>query len=208
KSIQCMLAVIILASAAKAQDPTPALPSPDAIRAHYQNASASWPTIPRTAQVAFVVANDRRYFEQTFEKSRMVEWVGKHYPVALQRIWLARRALAFSIVDALSREEVLNWYVNQIYLGQGCYGLPAAAYAYFGKPVGDLRLEELAYLAGLPAAPSSFHPVKFHDRAVERRNFVLKELLEAGFVTEREAETAMRTDLVVVQALNPCEPEE
>lgn len=80
--------------------------------------------------------------------------------------------------------------------------------AYFGRPVVDLKLEEIAYLAALPKAPVHFHPVRSYDRAVERRNFVLSEMLEAGFISDDEAESAIQTALIVSVPLERCELEE
>ncbi len=115
---------------------------------------------------------------------------------------------SIAIGEALSHYEVLDWYGNQVFLGQSCFGFAGAAIAYFGKPIEDLRLEETAYLAALPKAPMLFHPVRSSDRAVERRNFVLSEMSKAGFVSEREAESARQTPLVVNRPLVSCEPTE
>ncbi|WP_439526959.1 transglycosylase domain-containing protein [Roseovarius mucosus] len=199
--------IIVAASAARGENPASELPSPDHIREHYQEAATNWPTIPRTALMAFVAAEDRRFFEKPPQNSTITQQIGSWYLLPgtgkLQRI-----ALSFVIGEALTHDEVLNWYVNQIFLGQTCFGLPSAAMAYFGKPVEDLRLEEIAYLAALPKAPMFFHPVRSYDRAVERRNFVLSEMLKGGFISEHEAESAIKTALVVIQPLERCEPEE
>ncbi|AUQ62975.1 transglycosylase domain-containing protein [Phaeobacter inhibens] len=199
--------IIVAASAARGDNTAPELPSPDHIRDHYQESATNWPTIPRTALMAFVAAEDRRFFEKPPQISTITQQIGRWYPQPgkgkLQRV-----ALSFVIGEALTHDEVLNWYVNQIFLGQTCFGLPSAAMAYFGKPVEDLRLEEIAYLAALPKAPMLFHPVRSYDRAVERRNFVLSEMLKGGFISEHEAESAINTALVVIQPLEPCEPEE
>ncbi|MEM7242371.1 MAG: transglycosylase domain-containing protein [Pseudomonadota bacterium] len=114
-------------------------------------------------------------------------------------------ALSFVIGEALSHDEVLNWYVNQIFLGQSCFGAPGAAIAYFGRPIVDLKFEEIAYLAALPKAPVLFHPVRSYELAIERRNFVLSEMLESGFISNDEAETAIQTALIVRLPLERCE---
>ncbi|MBR9848155.1 MAG: hypothetical protein GYB27_02020 [Rhodobacteraceae bacterium] len=102
----------------------------------------------------------------------------------------------------------MNWYVKQIFLGQNCFGILGAALAYFGKLIDDLRLEEIAYLAALPKSPIHFHPVRSYERAVERRNFVLAEMLKAGFISHYEAESGVQTAFIVSHPLERCKPEE
>ena len=77
--------------------------------------------------------------------------------------------------------------------------------AYFGKSVDELSLEESAYLAALPKGPNLFHPVRSYDRAVERRNFVLSQMLKAGFISDDEAAAASQTDITVRGPLGRCE---
>src|SRR3981081_4491883 len=81
--------------------------------------------------------------------------------------------LAMRIERAYSKAKILELYLNHLYLGRGAYGLPAASLVYFDKPVNELTVAEAAYLAALPKAPSSLHPVKNRDRAIERRNYVI-----------------------------------
>ncbi|KIN70980.1 Transglycosylase domain protein [Sulfitobacter noctilucae] len=80
--------------------------------------------------------------------------------------------------------------------------------AYFGKSIDDLKLEEIAYLAALPKAPMVYHPVRSYERAVDRRDFVLSEMLEAGFISSDEAESAIQTALVVREPLEQCKQEQ
>jgi len=101
--------------------------------------------------------------------------------------------LATRLEQTLDKEKILELYLNEIYLGQNSYGVAAAAQTYFNKKLGDLTVEEAAYLAALPKAPSTYHPVRERDRAVIRRNFVLREMFENGFIgaeTYREARAA------------------
>jgi len=77
---------------------------------------------------------------------------------------------------------------------------------YFGKSAADLNLEEIAYLAALPKAPSLFHPVRSRDRAIERRDFILMEMRNAGFISGDETDRAMQTALNVHDPLVRCEP--
>ncbi len=99
--------------------------------------------------------------------------------------------LAKRIEDALSKEEILELYLNRIFLGQRAYGIGAAAEIYYGKTVGELTLPEMAMLAGLPKAPSRFNPVVNPRRAVERRNWILGRMLELGWITATEHRAAV-----------------
>jgi penicillin-binding protein 1A len=90
--------------------------------------------------------------------------------------------LAARIEGSLSKERILELYLNEIFLGQNSYGVAAAAQTYFNAPLEDLTLEQAAYLAALPQAPSNFHPVRDYDRAISRRNYVLREMYENGYI--------------------------
>lgn len=90
--------------------------------------------------------------------------------------------LAIRIEQALSKEEILELYVNKIFLGHRAYGVAAAAQVYYGKTLDELTLAEAALIAGLPKAPSDLNPVQNPTRAIERRNYVLARMLEVGFI--------------------------
>ena len=92
--------------------------------------------------------------------------------------------LAFRIERALSKERILELYLNQIYLGSGTYGIAAASLEYFDKPITDLNYVEASLLAALPKAPSKYNPFKNEELAKFRRNLVLKNLFENKFITE------------------------
>ena len=94
--------------------------------------------------------------------------------------------LAARVEEALSKDDILELYLNEIYLGQNSYGVAAAAQTYFNKTLGELTVPEAAYLAALPQRPASLHPVRDKEAAIERRNFVLREMHENGYI-EREA---------------------
>ena len=96
--------------------------------------------------------------------------------------------LAFRIERVLSKNEILNVYLNEIYLGQGAYGVTAASITYFGKPLEQLNVAEAAYLAALPKAPSFYHPIRQKQRSIGRRNFVIRELNENGYISKKEAD--------------------
>ena len=96
--------------------------------------------------------------------------------------------LAIRIEKAYSKERILELYLNQIYLGEGTYGIAAASLEYFDKSVKDLNYEESAMLAALPKAPSRYNPYKYYDTAIFRRNLVLKNLLNNKFIDKEEFE--------------------
>ncbi|MGR3565560.1 MAG: transglycosylase domain-containing protein [Heliomarina sp.] len=207
KLLFSIFVIIVAAVVARGDTTVPELPSPDQVRKHYQELATNWPTIPRAAQLAFAAAEDRYFFKRPLQNSTITQQIGRWY-LQPRGGKLQRLALSFVIGETLSHEEVLNWYVNQIFLGQNCFGILGAALAYFGKPIDDLRLEEIAYLAALPKSPIHFHPVRSYERAVERRNFVLAEMLKAGFISHYEAESAVQTAFIVSDPLERCKPEE
>ena len=104
----------------------------------------------------------------------------------------------------LSHEEILDWYANEIFFGQSCYGVAGAAEAYFGKSVEVLNSGESAYLAGVVKSPVLFHPDRSYERALERRNFVLTEMRDAGFLSAAEVATASAAPLVFRDPLGQC----
>jgi len=107
--------------------------------------------------------------------------------------------LAARIERTLSKDRILELYLNEIFLGQNSYGVTAAAQTYFNATLEDLTLAQVAYLAALPQAPSNFHPVNDYDRAISRRNYVLREMFENGYVTEAEMQAAVASPLETVQ---------
>ena len=107
--------------------------------------------------------------------------------------------LAFRLEDTLSKEQILELYLNSIFLGRNAYGVQAASRAYFDKDVGDLTLPEAAYLAVLPKAPSNYDPVRATDRALGRRNYVLREMANNGYITEQQRAAAAATPLGTIR---------
>ena len=100
--------------------------------------------------------------------------------------------LAFEMERALSKDEILELYINKIFLGQRAYGFGAAARVYYGRDLADLSLPEIAMLAGLPKAPSRDNPVRNPVRAEERRNYVLRRLWELGKIDDFAYENAVK----------------
>jgi len=105
--------------------------------------------------------------------------------------------LALEMEKNLSKEDILFLYLNQIYFGQGAYGIEQAAQVYYRKPVTELTLPELAILAGLPQAPSGYSPVRNPLRAKERQMYVLRRMADVGFITREEAEKAISEPIKV-----------
>lgn len=103
---------------------------------------------------------------------------------------LKEALLAMKIETAFTKHEILELYLNEIYLGIGSYGVAAASLNYFSKSVNELTVAEAAFLAALPKAPNNYHPVRYPERALERRNWVLDRMYENSYLTAEEAETA------------------
>lgn len=108
--------------------------------------------------------------------------------------------LATRLEQTLNKDQILELYLNEIYLGQNSYGVAAAAQTYFNKTLSELTVEEAAYLAALPKAPSTYHPVRERERATERRDFVLREMNENGYLGAEEYRVALATPLRTVQS--------
>ncbi|MEM8551641.1 MAG: penicillin-binding protein 1A [Pseudomonadota bacterium] len=105
--------------------------------------------------------------------------------------------LSLRIEAAFSKDQILERYLNEIYLGLGAYGVAAAALVYFDKSVHELTLAETAYLAALPKAPNNYHPFRRPERAIERRNWVLERMAIDGIITPEEQREAMAEPLRV-----------
>ena len=103
--------------------------------------------------------------------------------------------LAFRIERAYTKERILELYLNQIYLGQGAYGIAAASLEYFDKSIKDLNYSETALLAALPKAPSKYNPYKYPELAKFRRDLVLKNLEENNFISKKDFNNLKETKL-------------
>jgi penicillin-binding protein 1A len=110
---------------------------------------------------------------------------------------LKEAMLAFRIEKALSKDRILELYLNEIYLGAGSYGVAAAAMSYFDKSLDQLTLGETAFLAALPKAPEHYKPNQNNDKARERRDYVIERMLEDGAITPVQAAAAKAEPLVV-----------
>jgi len=174
---------------------------------------------PRYVIQAFVAAEDTRFFEhrgldyqsitRAFFKnlaaghivqggSTITQQVAKSLYLSPERSYrrkIKEALLAYKIDRYLTKEEILNLYLNYIYLGHGTYGIEAASQGYFGKSARHLTLSEVALLAGLPKAPNNFSPFLHPDRSLQRQAYVLQRMLDDGYITAAEKERALATPL-------------
>ncbi len=107
--------------------------------------------------------------------------------------------LAFRLESVLTKQQILQLYLNQIFLGRNAYGVQAASRAYFDKDVGELTLPEAAYLAVLPKAPANYDPLRETQRALGRRNYVLREMYRNGYISKEQWQSAAATPLGTIR---------
>ena len=110
---------------------------------------------------------------------------------------LKEAVLALRLERTFTKRQLLELYLNEIYLGLGSYGVAAAALNYFDKPLSDLTIAEAAYLAALPKAPNNYHPFRKHARAIARRNWVIGRMRDNGYITDGQARNSAAQELVV-----------
>ncbi len=113
---------------------------------------------------------------------------------------LKEAILATRLEEVLTKKQILELYLNEIWLGYRSYGVGAAAYNYFGKSISDLSLAQCAYLAALPKGPDNYQPIRQKAAAIRRRNMILGEMVELGWASRADADAAMREDLKVEAA--------
>jgi penicillin-binding protein 1A len=183
--------------------------------------------LPRQLILAFVAAEDSRFFEhpgvdiagivraffRNLEAGQVVEGGSTITQQLVKRILLnsqksfARKireaVLAYRIDHYMTKEEILDLYLNNIFLGHGAYGVEAASQEYFSKHVEDLNLAECAILAGLPKAPSRYDPYLNPHRAKERQAYVLRRMADVGFISKQQEEAALSQPIT----LKPYRPE-
>lgn len=183
--------------------------------------------IPKVLQDAFVAAEDKNFWRHGGVDKEAILRAVKRNLVAMQlgegastitqqvaKIFLLtpekkftrkfkEAILATQIERFLTKEQILFLYLNQIFLGSNSYGVEAAAQTYFDKHVQDLTIAECAMLAGLPKKPSSLSPKKNLEGSLERRAYVLKRMLEDGFITEAQYEEANQEAPKIVTQNNP-----
>jgi len=144
----------------------------------------------------FNVMQDRRLVGA----STITQQVAKNFllssDVTLNRK-LKEALIAIRLEQAFTKDEILELYLNEIYLGIGSYGVAAAALNYFGKPLDELTIAEAAYLATLPKGPNNYHPYRFRERALARRNWVISRMEDERFISAFDAAQARATGLDV-----------
>ena len=175
--------------------------------------------VPKVVIQAFVAAEDSRFFEhkgldfasisRAFLKnvgagrivqggSTITQQVAKSMYLSPERSYVRKikeAILAYKIDRYLTKDEILNLYLNHIYLGHGTYGIESASQGYFGKSARHLTLPEAALLAGLPKAPSAYSPFNHFDKARQRQTYVLERMYEDGYITKQDKDRALNTPL-------------
>lgn len=134
--------------------------------------------------------------------STITQQVAKNFLLTNERSYerkVKEAILAIRMERAMTKDRLLELYLNEIYLGIGTYGVAAAAQQYFNKSLDDLTIEDVAFLAALPKAPNNYHPVRKRQRAIDRRNWVIGRMAEDGYITTTEASKAIATDLETVE---------
>jgi penicillin-binding protein 1A len=183
-------------------------------------------TIPKRVIAAFLSAEDRRFYEhggidfqgvvravvQAVEDklrgsnrraqgaSTITQQVAKNFLLTNERSLerkIKEAILAIRIERAYPKEKILELYLNEIFLGINSYGIGAAGLTYFNKELKDLTIEEAAYLAALPKAPNNYHPFRQKTKATERRNWIIGQMADNGYITSQEAEEAKKKPLIV-----------
>ncbi len=178
--------------------------------------------IPQTVQHAFISAEDQDFYHNQgldfwgiaramrnnllhaggehhlAGGSTITQQVVKNFLLTSEKSFerkVKEAVLAYRITKIYSKDKILELYLNQIYLGQGTYGVAAAAITYFDKSLDELSTEEAAMLAAMPKAPAYFDPAKNYKRALARRNYVIERMREDGYIDAREAARAEATPI-------------
>jgi penicillin-binding protein 1A len=182
-------------------------------------------TVPKGIIAAFLSAEDRRFYEHggldmtgivragvKYLETKMsghggiqgastiTQQVAKNFLLTSDRTFdrkIKEAILSIRIESAYSKDKILELYLNEIYLGMGAYGVAAASLNYFNKELKDLTIEEAAYLAALPKAPNNYNPFKAKAKATERRNWIIGQMAENGYITEEESAAAQKKPLTV-----------
>ena len=137
--------------------------------------------------------------------STITQQVAKNFFLSSEKTYsrkLYEALLAFKIEKNLTKDQIFELYINQIYLGQRAYGFGAASLIYFGKPLADITVAEAAMLAGLPKAPSAFNPIVNPKRASLRQQYVLRRMREINFIDAEQYEAALKQPLIVKRETN------
>ncbi|MCX2696431.1 MULTISPECIES: penicillin-binding protein 1A [Ochrobactrum] len=180
--------------------------------------------IPNRVKAAFISAEDKTFYEhhgldfggltravltnlknigsgrRPVGASTITQQVAKNFLLSSNQTYdrkIKEAILAMRIEQAYSKDRILELYLNEIFFGLGSYGIASAALTYFDKSVGELSIADAAYLAALPKGPNNYHPFRYPERAIERRNWVIDRMAENGYITTQEAEEAKKEPLGV-----------
>ncbi len=163
----------------------------------YQHSGIDWAGVARA-----VVANIT-HMSKTQGASTITMQVARNFYLSSEKTYTRKfyeLLLTFKIEATLSKDQILDLYMNQIFLGHRAYGFAAASRTYFGKQLGDITAAEAAMLAGIPKAPSRFNPIANFPRAKARQGYVLGRMLELGYLTQEEYQQAMDQPIVLKSA--------
>jgi penicillin-binding protein 1A len=158
----------------------------------YQHAGIDYLGVMRAAY-ANLVAGGRRQGASTITMQVARNFFLSSEKTLTRKLYEA--LLAFKIEHSLSKDQILELYINQIYLGQRAYGFAAASQIYYGKALGELSIAEIAMLAGLPKAPSLYNPVANPQRAKQRQQYVLRRMRELEHISAVQHESALKAPL-------------
>ncbi len=163
----------------------------------YQHGGIDWTGVARAT-----LAN-LTHMSKTQGASTITMQVARNFYLSSEKTYTRKfyeLLLTFKIEATLTKDQILDLYMNQIYLGHRAYGFAAASRTYFGKPLGEINPAEAAMLAGIPKAPSRFNPIANFDRAKARQGYVLSRMKSLGYLTEAEYQQAMHQEIVIKPA--------
>ena len=164
----------------------------------YQHGGIDWMGVGRAA-----LANMTQ-MSKTQGASTITMQVARNFYLSSEKTYTRKfyeLLLTFKIEATLSKDQILDLYMNQIYLGHRAYGFAAASRTYLGKPLGEITTAEAAILAGIPKAPSRFNPIANFERAKTRQGYVLGRMRNLGYITDQEYQEAQAQEIVVKSAL-------
>ncbi|NYT62980.1 PBP1A family penicillin-binding protein [Alcaligenaceae bacterium] len=163
----------------------------------YQHGGIDWTGVARAA-----LAN-LTHMSKTQGASTITMQVARNFYLSSEKTYTRKfyeLLLTFKIEATLTKDQILDLYMNQIYLGHRAYGFAAASRTYFGKPLGEITPAEAAMLAGIPKAPSRFNPIVNFERAKSRQGYVLNRMKNLGYLTEDEYQKASHQEIVIKSA--------
>jgi penicillin-binding protein 1A len=150
--------------------------------------------------VRAIVSNLRSGGKREQGASTITQQVAKNFLLTPERSYerkIREALVALRMESTFSKDKILELYLNEIYLGLGNYGVAASALNYFGKSLHELDIAEVAYLAALPKAPNNYHPFRQRQAALERRNWVIDRMVDNGYITREQADSAKKEPLNV-----------